>query len=618
MYLIKSDDLSLYNPLNADLTLSSPTLNLGINKVGSMTFSMLPTHPHFNRVKKMESIITVYQDSDIIFKGRVFSDNVGFYKIKKVEVEGVLAYLNDSVVRPYNFTGGVREYLDFLISQHNEQVESQQRFILGDVTVTDPNDYIIRANSNNPNTWSEITDKLINLLGGYICIRYEDDGNYIDYLVDYSNTSTQEIRFAVNLLDLESEVRGDNLATCIIPYGMNLSDVTEYQSVETIQEAIDKDNASIEEIKSKITELKRKYNNKQISNEEYKSEYSDLNKERAEIEKEIISLRNALYQWDTLGGGNQRVTIKSVNNGIDYIQNDEAVSKYGKIYDVVTWDDVAEPKNLLSKAREYLQDTIKLSGKLSVKAIDLHLADTEIEAFRIGDYIRVYSEPHGIDEIMLLTDYNLDLTNPTGFQFTLGLESNSFLDSQIKSDRVVNDNISRIDEVSKEVDVTNDKIASNFKETLQYINSVIDNSEQYVRQMLKEYRKTSDMEDITELVSTSFQQNANEIQIVFDRLSSTITSDVDGIYREFENISKYIRFVDGDILLGEVGNDMLTRISNGRISFEYNGLEVAYIKDDYLYIKSAEILDHLIIGNFAFIPRPNGNLSFKYIGSEED
>lgn len=618
MYFIKSDEFTLYNPINADLTLSSPTLNLGVNKVGSLTFSMMPTHPCFNKVKKMESVITVYQDSSIIFRGRVFSDNVGFYKIKKVEVEGVLAYLNDSIIRPYNFTGGVREYLDFLISQHNEQVEPQQQFILGEVTVTDPNDYIIRANSNNPNTWSEITDKLINLLGGYICIRYEDDGNYIDYLVDYSDTSTQEIRFAVNLLDLESEVRGDNLATCLIPYGMNLSEVTEYQSTEAIQEAIDNNNASVEEIKSKITELKRKYNNKQISSEEYKSEYNNLNKERAEIEKELVSLRNALYQWDTLGGGNQRVTIKSVNNGVDYIQNNEAVSKYGKIYEVVTWDDVAEPKHLLTKARAYLQDKIKLSGKLSVKAIDLHLSDTDIEAFHIGDYIRVYSEPHGIDEIMLLTDYNLDLTNPAGFQFTLGLESNSFLDSQITSDRVINDNVNRIDEVSKEVDVTNDKITANLKETLQYINSVIDNSEQYVRQMLKDYRKTSDMEDITELVSTTFQQNADEIQIVFDKLSSTITSDVDGIYREFENISKYIRFTDGDILLGEVGNDMQTRISNGRISFEYNGLEVAYIKDDYLYIKSAEILDHLIIGNFAFIPRPNGNLSFKYIGSEEE
>lgn len=618
MYLIKSNDFTLYNPNDADMTLSQPTLNLGINKVGSLTFSILPTHPYFNNIEKMKSIITVYQDSRVIFKGRVYSDNVGFYKIKKVEVEGVLAYFNDSIIRPYNFTGGVCEYLEFLITQHNEQVEEHQRFILGDVTVTDPNDYIIRANSNYPNTWSEINDKLIKLLGGYICIRYEEDGNYIDYVADYSDTSTQEIKFAVNLLDLESEVRGDNLTTCLIPYGMNLSDVTEYQSPEAIQEAIEKNNEAIDEIAIKHQELKNKHNAGNMEYNEYLKEWSELNAEGATLEKERISLKNALSQWDTLGGGDTRVTIKSVNNGLDYIQNDEAVKKYGKIYEVVTWEDVAEPQHLLNKARAYLQNAVKLNGKLTVKAIDLHLADETIEAFNIGDYIRVYSEPHGIDETMLLTDYNIDLTNPSGFQFTLGLESSSFIDSQIKSDRVTSDNVNRIEDISKEVDLTNDKITSNLKETLQYINNVIENSQQYVRQMLQEYRKTSDMEDITELVSTTFQQSASEIQIVFDKLSSTITSDINGVYQEFENMSKYIRFVDGDILLGEVGNDMCTRISNGRISFEYNGLEVAYIKDDYLYIKSAEILDHLIIGNFAFIPRANGNLSFKYIGKEEE
>ena len=183
MYVIKCDDKTLYNPLRQELTLSAPTLNLEVNKVGSVTFSMYPNHPQYNALKKMESIISVLQDSRVIFKGRVYSDAVNFYKVKRVEVEGLLAYFNDSIVRPYNFSGGVREYLEFLITQHNDQVSEHQRFILGEVTVEDSNDYITRENTNNPTTWAEIEEKLVNLLGGYIIIRYEDDGNYIDYLL---------------------------------------------------------------------------------------------------------------------------------------------------------------------------------------------------------------------------------------------------------------------------------------------------------------------------------------------------------------------------------------------------------------------------------------------------
>lgn len=573
MYLIKCDDLPLYNPLTTDYVLGSPTLNLELNKAGSLSFSMYPTHAHFNTVKKMESVITVLQDSKPIFKGRVFSDNVNFYKVKKVEVEGILAYFNDSIVRPYDFTGDVPEYVAFLINQHNEQVSERQRFKVGDVTVTDPNGYITRANSNTPNTWAEMDEKLVKLLGGYIRVRYEEDGNYVDYLADFTDTSTQPIKFAINLLDLENTVKGDKLATCIIPYGAKLSDISREEESEgdgEETEPTDEEN---------VTEGENEQN-------------SDA-----------------------------RLDITSVNDGLDYVQNDEAVAKYGKIYEVVTWDDVTEPSNLLTKAREYLANSIKLQNTLTIKAIDLHLTDATIEAFKIGDYIEVYSDPHGIRERLLLTSYNFDLTNPAGFTFTLGLETSSFVDSQISTDRVTSNNVNRIDTVDKKVEDLSTSTEKSVSETLNYVNQVLENSEEYTRTLLKEYAKTSDVETLNERISLTYQQTAEEINLAFNTLTSRITEENGILHNELNEISKYIRFVDGSIILGEVGNILTTKISNGRISFLYNDtLEVAYISDNKLYITNAEILTEIIIGNFGFIPRRKadgtlGNLSFKKVRS---
>jgi hypothetical protein len=219
-----------------------------------------------------------------------------------------------------------------------------------------------------PNTWAEIEDKLIKLLGGYISIRYEEDGNYIDYLSDFTDTSTQGVRYSINLLDLENEVKGDSLATCIIPYG-----------------------AKIE------------------SEESTETEDGTTTEESTETE--------------------ERVTIKSVNGGLDYIQNTEAVAKYGKIYEVVTWEDVTEPSNLLTKARAYLAQKIMLHSSLTVKAVDLNLTNSMIESFKVGDYIRVYSNPHEIDETILLRAYSVDLSKPSTFTFTLGLDRSSLIDS---------------------------------------------------------------------------------------------------------------------------------------------------------------------------------------------
>lgn len=379
MFYVKMDDLTLWSPIDNKLKIVTPTLKLEVNKIGSFSFKVYPDHPYYSRLEKMKSIISVHQGERTLFKGRVFSDNVDFHKARKVEVEGLLGYFNDSVVRPYEFSGSVEAYFTMLVNQHNDQVTEAQRFKVGVVTVTDPNNLIIRASSNTPKTWDEIADKLIKLLGGYISIRYEDDGNYVDYLEDYTDVSTQDIAFSVNLLDLNLENKANSLSTCIIPYGAKNSATGE------------------------------------------------------------------------------KIDITSVNGGVDYIYDADAVAKYGRIFEVVTWEDVTLPSNLLSKARLYLADKTKLLSKLTVKAIDLHLTDETIEAFKLGDYVKVYSKPHGIDERVLLTAYSMDLTNPSGCTITLGLEKSGFIDSQISNNK---DNANRIDKVANVVENTEKAVRS--------------------------------------------------------------------------------------------------------------------------------------------------------------
>ena len=360
MYRITTDNNTLWTPGYDKRKLVSPKLSLETNKIGSLSFTIYPDHAYYDSLVKMQSIITVYQDEEILFKGRIFSDAADFRKAKKVEVEGLLGYFNDSIVRPYSYQGSVTGYLEYLITQHNNQEPEKKQFKLGNVTVTDPNDYITRASSDYPKTWDEINDKLIDLLGGYIVIRYEEDGNYIDYLADFESVSTQKIQYAVNLLDLDNEVKADNLATCIIPLGASSQD------------------------------------------EE---------------------------------GNTVRLTISSVNDGLDYVYDKIAEAIYGRISKVVTWDDVTEPSNLLTKANAYLKTAILLEGTLTIKAVDLHLSDEQIEAFRIGQYIPVYSTPHEIDENMLLNSYSLDLSNPASFSFSLGRTKISFTDTQFSNNK---------------------------------------------------------------------------------------------------------------------------------------------------------------------------------------
>lgn len=550
MYKIYCDDYPLYNPLIKELVLTEPVLNGELSKAGSLSFTINPNHPYYSKINKMQSVISVFQDDEVIFKGRVFSDNVNFYKMKKVEVEGLLAYFNDSVVRPYEFKGSVKAYVSFLINQHNEQVTESQKFKLGTVTVTDPNDYIVRSSNQLPDTWKEIEEKLIKLLGGYLRVRYTDNGNYIDYLAEMPNTAIQSVSFAVNLLDLESTVSGESISTCILPYG-----------------AV-------------------------IENQE-NAEDEDVEKQENNSEK--------------------RVDITSVNNGVDYIFSEDAVNKYGKIFEVVTFDDVTLPSNLLKKAKEYLSNKILFKNNLTIKAVDLHLTDETIEAFRLGDKIQVYSEPHGIKETMLIYSYSLNLTNPTSFVFSVNREKSSLLDSQIGVERQASENVNRIDNAFSQIALNQGKINSIIREQISLSTQLIQDSEKIVAEAVKNYVKTSDYEEFKESIGTKLTQTAEGFDFDFQEFKETVKNDNGNIYAILEEYQKYIRFIKGAIELGEAENPLTTKIENGQFSFLVNGEVTNYFSNGKSYNEEVEVEQRLTIGNFAWVNRSDGSMELKKI-----
>ena len=127
------------------------------------------------------------------------------------------------------------------------------------------------------------------------------------------------------------------------------------------------------------------------------------------------------------------------------------------------------------------------------------------------------------------------------------------------------------------------------------------------------YSLKDDTEALISAVSTEIEQTKNSFDITFNQFSQDIEAVAAGTDAEFEEIKKYIRFVDGKILLGEVGNELELQIANDRISFLQDGAEVAYFSNRKLYVTDTQILHSLQLGSFAFMPRANGNLSFKKI-----
>lgn len=125
-----------------------------------------------------------------------------------------------------------------------------------------------------------------------------------------------------------------------------------------------------------------------------------------------------------------RLTIESVNDGLDYVHSAEAVETYGWIYKTVTWDNVTTPEALKAKAEKYLSDIQFENMVIQAKAVDLHLTNKDIEQFKISDQIRVVSAPHGLDRYFRLTKMTINLNNPEKDTVTLGKEEMASLSAK--------------------------------------------------------------------------------------------------------------------------------------------------------------------------------------------
>lgn len=114
-------------------------------------------------------------------------------------------------------------------------------------------------------------------------------------------------------------------------------------------------------------------------------------------------------------------------------------------------------------------------------------------------------------------------------------------------------------------------------------------------------------------ISTKIEQTKNSVNIEFTNFKTDFEASKKQNIASFNEIHKYIRFIDGNIYIGVEGNPIQLIEKNDRLSFVQGGAEVAYFSNNKLYVNDGQFNNTLRIGNFEFSPRPNGSLDFRKV-----
>lgn len=527
MIQIYAGDQLAYDSRLEDYSLLGLTVTTGLNTSGTAEIIMRSGHPAYYLFQSYKTIVTIYRDGALLFRGRALYPSDDFYNRRTITCEGERGFLHDTVIRPYVYQDGPAAIFTSIIDLHNAQVDATKQFEVGTIEVTDPNNYI-RLESESAQQTSDVIDALVERCGGYIVFTTDPGGaRTINWYEDLGYRSGQVIEFGENLLDFARTTDNPDLATVIIPYG-----------------------AKDEETGAALT-------------------------------------------------------IESVNDDLDYIQDYEAVALRGVIAKAVYWDDVTLPENLLAKAQQYLANSKMLITSLQLTAVDLSDIDQNIDTFQVGDLIRVRSKPHDVDDLFLLSERTYDLLDPSKGQISLGSSTATLTGADAAGDRNSATALQRVERNVKAAQ--NSDAAAAVEEVRTTLTSLIQQSSDEIRTEVSETYARGD--EVQRMVETSMQQTAEAFQFDFTSIQATIDANDAEARTRFESIEKYIRFEDGDIILGEEGNELVLRIQNDKIVFLDDGAEVAYLSNKKLYVTDAHFLHSLRVGSFAWLPRANGNLS---------
>lgn len=359
MYTITAGGITIYTPGQQGVL--SPTLSLGRNKAGSLTFTLCPGASGYDEIQMLKMPVECYRDDTCVFFGRMIGCQKDDYNCKTVTCEGALSFLHDVPCEPFtlNLEGDnvVEQMLSFLLDMYNAKADAWKRIVLGTVTVHEPTNVLNRYTTEvNTDMFEAITNKTCDSpLGGVLQIRREHGVTYLDYLNDTDLVSTQGIEFGKNLLSIAQEQNAENIFTVIVPYG-------------------------------------------------------NENEETGE-----------------------RVTIESINDGLNYIESPEGIERYGKIWRVVEYEGVASSEVLYRRAQADLALGITDPIAFTVNAVDLNLIDKDVAPIECGYLIPIISDPHGINQYIICEAQEIKIDEPTESTFEFG--SINTITSQQMQDR---------------------------------------------------------------------------------------------------------------------------------------------------------------------------------------
>lgn len=317
----------------------------------------------------------------------------------------------------------------------------------------------------------------------------------------------------------------------------------------------------------------------------------------------------------------ERLDIRSVNGGKNYIDDVQAQNAYGIRVKSVEFDDITVPENLLIKGQEYLAEKNKIRVKYTVTALDLSLLGYKVDDFAVCNYYPIKNHLLGIDDTARIIKKTTDVCDETKSSFEIGEKFETMSDIQVewskwKKESVTKEYVDAGDYSAREetIEIVEEKIEEKDEENREYTSQLVEETDNANRSdteaLVEEERERA------QSVELVLQRNQDSLIAKIESAENAISYleiDLDGIRAGVENnegaisrlqiaVNEISASVGNGVTSAElaltIGNDGVARISANADEIELTGDKVSITSTYFTLLK-------------------NGGLTAKYATLEE-
>ena len=408
MYVVKYGNQYIHDPFSDTQRAYDVHISSDINASGTCEFTIGPSHPLYDKLELRSSSnnVTVLEDDTVLFDGYIYSFSTNYDNSRDVTCYGCLSYLGDIRLRPYATqqsdddppdmvycSSTIDGLFEFYIDQYNKYAEEGRKFHMGanEGSVIRELNSISASSDSYPTVADELSEKLLDTVGGYVFIHHDGTDRYIDYFANCTDVNAQIVDFGVNIIDFVKTDTMSGFYTALRPVG------------------------------------------------------GTPNEDEGGSKKFPISL-------NLINDGPTDVT-GIVKKG-DVVYNEDAVTKYGYVEGYQSYSEITDVAALEHQAAIDVKIASSIHPTIEVKAIDLAMYKQGNEPLVPGQLVRVRSIPHGIDEYLLLNNMDIDISDPSNTVYTFGEAIDSLTGEQNKKAAELNASINHSLDAVAELDQT--------------------------------------------------------------------------------------------------------------------------------------------------------------------